>query len=163
MLIHQERGGLQREGERTWSREGRGNHPSGRRTTPEQGSRSFSAVCPAVCKPASPGAASRLVRELRAEVKWGDLPITQGQLSPPTPGGKRRERAGCRKGNRDGRSPRLRCRKTQGCCVRPGWTAGSASSFALYPLIFYSEQNKAAEFSAPPLRSALHHFLIVVF
>ena len=100
MLIHQERGGLQREGERTWSREGRGNHPSGRRTTPEQGSRSFSAVCPAVCKPASPGAASRLVRELRAEVKWGDLPITQGQLSPLMPGGKRRERAGCRKGNR---------------------------------------------------------------
>ena len=130
---------------------------------PSTQERPQTSVCPAVCKPASPGAASHLVRELRAEVKWGDLPIAQGQLSPPTPGGKRREGAGCRKGNRDGRGPRLRCRKTRGYCVRPGWTSGSASSFALYPLILRSEQNKAAEFSAPPLRSALDHFLLVVF
>lgn len=142
MLLLQERGGLQRDGERTWPQEGHGDHPSGRRATPEQGSRSFSAVGPAVCKPTSPGVASRLVQELRANVKWGDLPIAQGRLRSPTPGGKSGEGAGSRTGNIDRTAqtrcggPRLRCRETRGCCVRPGCAARSASSFALYPLIF---------------------------
>lgn len=108
MLLLQERGGLQREGERTWSQEGHGNHPSGRRTTPEQGSRSFSTVCAAVCKPTSPGMASHLVQELRANVKWGDLPIAHERLRSPTPGGKSGEGAGSRTGNRQDRSDQVR-------------------------------------------------------